>query len=37
MVEGGIVRREAYQDRPTRYAYALTEAGLELVPVIGRV
>ena len=34
LVEGGIVQREAYQDRPTRYAYALTEAGRELVPVL---
>jgi len=34
LVEGGLVRREAYQDRPVRYAYALTDAGCELVPVL---
>jgi DNA-binding HxlR family transcriptional regulator len=34
LIEGGVVRREAYQVRPVRYSYALTEAGCELVPVL---
>jgi len=32
--EAGIVRREPYETRPPRYEYALTEAGLELVPIL---
>jgi DNA-binding HxlR family transcriptional regulator len=34
LVDAGLVQREAYQDRPVRYAYNLTEAGRELVPVL---
>ena len=30
----GLVRREAYQDRPVRYRYFLTETGRELEPVL---
>jgi len=30
----GLVAREAYQDRPVRYRYALTEAGRSLEPVL---
>jgi DNA-binding HxlR family transcriptional regulator len=30
----GIVTRRPYQSRPARYEYGLTEAGLELVPVL---
>ena len=32
--EAGIVSREAYQERPPRYEYHLTEAGLDLAPVL---
>ncbi|MEU9831787.1 helix-turn-helix domain-containing protein [Streptosporangium sp. NPDC048047] len=34
LVAGGIVERRAYQKRPPRHEYHLTEAGLELVPVL---
>ena len=30
----GVVRREAYSDRPPRYDYVLTEAGVALAPVL---
>ena len=30
----GIVRRDAYQERPTRYAYALTDKGRDLGGVL---
>lgn len=30
----GLVRREAYQQRPVRYRYCLTEAGQSLEPVL---
>ncbi len=30
----GVIERRAYQDHPTRYEYALTEAGVALVPVL---
>lgn len=30
----GLVRRELYQERPRRYAYYLTEKGLDLEPVM---
>lgn len=33
----GIVVREPYQDRPVRYAYALTSKGKELFPVVAEV
>ena len=34
MEAAGLVAKTAYQDRPTRYEYALTEAGLGLLPVL---
>ena len=30
----GLIRRELYQERPKRYAYYLTEKGLDLEPVL---
>ena len=30
----GLVRREAYQQRPVRYSYHLTEQGMSLEPVL---
>lgn len=32
--EEGLVRREAYQDRPSRWAYHLTDKGHSLQPVL---
>jgi DNA-binding HxlR family transcriptional regulator len=34
LVAGGVVERTAYQERPVRYRYSLTDAGRELVPVL---
>ncbi|MFC4054250.1 winged helix-turn-helix transcriptional regulator [Actinomadura syzygii] len=34
LVADGIVERRAYQERPPRHEYHLTEAGRELVPVL---
>lgn len=34
LVKNGVVARKAYQRRPTRYEYRLTEAGRDLVPAI---
>jgi DNA-binding HxlR family transcriptional regulator len=34
LVGHGILRRELYQERPQRYEYRLTEAGLDLYPVL---
>ena len=34
LVANGILRRELYQERPRRYEYRLTEAGLDLYPVL---
>lgn len=34
LARNGIVERKAYQRRPTRYKYGLTEAGRDLVPAI---
>ena len=34
LVEGGVLKRTAYQTRPVRFDYQLTEAGEELVPII---
>ena len=34
LVAHGILRRELYQERPRRYEYRLTEAGLGLYPVL---
>ena len=30
----GVLRREAYQERPLRYEYRLTDAGMELYPLL---
>jgi DNA-binding HxlR family transcriptional regulator len=34
LVDAGVLQRRAYQQRPVRYSYALTEAGRDLVPAI---
>lgn len=34
LVANGILRRELYQERPQRYDYRLTEAGVDLYPVL---
>ena len=34
LVEGGIMRKDLYQDNPPRYEYRLTEKGRDLIPVI---
>jgi DNA-binding HxlR family transcriptional regulator/peroxiredoxin len=34
LLESGIVSRSAYQERPTRYAYQLTERGRALLPLL---
>ncbi|MFC6155852.1 winged helix-turn-helix transcriptional regulator [Kribbella jiaozuonensis] len=34
LLESGIVVRSAYQERPTRYAYRLTDRGRALLPVL---
>lgn len=34
LVEGGIVAKTPYQERPVRYKYTLTQAGLGLFPVL---
>lgn len=34
MVENGVLERVAYQEKPARYEYRLTEAGRDLVPAI---
>ena len=34
LVDEGVLRREAYQERPIRYEYRLTPKGLDLHPVV---
>jgi DNA-binding HxlR family transcriptional regulator/peroxiredoxin len=34
LLDAGVLRREPYQDGPTRYAYQLTECGRALLPVL---
>lgn len=34
LMEWGLVSREAYQNRPVRYRYGLTETGRQLEPVL---
>ena len=34
LVDDGILEREPYSERPTRYEYRLTEKGLDLWPVL---
>jgi DNA-binding HxlR family transcriptional regulator len=33
----GLIRREAYQQRPLRHAYALTRKGADLLPVLTEI
>jgi DNA-binding HxlR family transcriptional regulator len=37
LMRWGLVVREPYQDRPVRYSYKLTKAGLALEPVLLQV
>lgn len=34
LVDAGIMRREPYQERPTRYEYRLTRKGVDLWPAV---
>jgi DNA-binding HxlR family transcriptional regulator len=34
LIERGVIEKRAYQERPTRYEYFLTEKGLDLWPTI---
>jgi DNA-binding HxlR family transcriptional regulator len=34
LVHAGVLDRVAYQENPTRYEYALTDTGRELVPIV---
>jgi DNA-binding HxlR family transcriptional regulator len=34
LMNGGLVARTPYQENPVRYAYSLTEAGRELIPIL---
>src|SRR5436305_452874 len=34
LVEGGILERRKYQDRPARFEYRLTEKGIDLYPIV---
>lgn len=34
LVDGGVMRKEQYQDNPPRFEYRLTEKGRDLIPVI---
>ena len=34
LLEAGIMRKEPYHERPSRYEYRLTEKGRDLVPVL---
>lgn len=34
LTDAGVLEQVPYQHRPTRYDYVLTQAGLELVPVL---
>lgn len=34
LIDGGILRRELYVERPERYRYRLTDAGRDLVPAL---
>ena len=37
LLEHGIISKDAYQDRPVRYAYTLTKKGDALAPVVEEV
>lgn len=32
--QAGLVERKAYQTRPTRYEYHLTDAGVDTIPIL---
>jgi DNA-binding HxlR family transcriptional regulator len=34
LVKAGVLRKQAYSDRPKRYEYRLTEKGIDLYPVM---
>jgi DNA-binding HxlR family transcriptional regulator len=34
LVDNGLLERRPYQERPTRYAYVLTDAGRDFLPVL---
>ena len=34
LVEEGFITKQAYQERPVRYAYHLTQKGADLLPII---
>lgn len=34
LVEGGILQRRLYQEKPERYEYRLTEKGIDLYPIL---
>ena len=37
LVENGMVTKEAYQQRPVRYSYILTEKGKALSPIVEEI
>lgn len=37
LLENGIISKEAYQDRPVRYAYTLTKKGEALGPIVEEI
>lgn len=37
LLENGIIAKEAYQERPVRYAYSLTKKGTALAPVVEEI
>ncbi len=37
LLENGIISKEAYQDRPVRYAYTLTKKGDALGPIVEEI
>jgi len=37
LLEHGIITKEAYQDRPVRYAYVLTKKGDALAPIVEEI
>lgn len=37
LLENGIIVKEAYQERPVRYAYSLTNKGQELAPIVNEM
>ena len=37
LVAAGLIKKEAYQERPRRYAYSLTRKGGDLLPVLTEI